>query len=318
LKQAGQDGFWLLEQVEPATQLSELEALALLRRVLAEQFKGATASELEIDPDADCDDGSIQSPHEPEVRYGKKRAKGWQGYKVQVTDTADDEAEHFITDIEIRPAHENDHQALAGIQERLAARDLIPQQHYVDQSYMSGKQIASSRERGIDLRGYVQANASSKAEGFCLQDFEVDIAQKIALCPFGKESVRWSQVSGSRNVAYRVYFGKQCRDCPFFNAQQCTTNRSGRHLDLSAHHDELQKRRAEMQTAAFQKEMQTRHGIEGTISELVRKHGLRQARYRGRVKMQFQAYFTALVFNLKRLVKACDTLFFDPIAAFIR
>lgn len=320
MKQVGQDAVWLLEQLEQQPQLADLEALQLLARVLNEQFKGESASEVEIDPDADCDDGTsqpkkkteakkatkdtIQSPHEPEARYAKKRGKGWQGYKVQVTDTADDDKSHFITDIEVRPANENDNQALDAIQERLKERDLSPEKQYVDQSYMGGKHIASSREHGIDLRGYVQANASSKAEGFRLQDFEVDIAQAVVTCPAGKQSIRWSQVKGTKGVAYRAFFGKQCRACPFFNAKQCTTNTSGRRLDISLHHDELQKRRSEMQDPAFHKEMQIRHGIEGTISELVRKHGLRQARYRGRVKMQFQAYFTAVAFNLKRLANA--------------
>jgi transposase len=316
LKQAGQDGVWLLEQVQPVPQLADLEALSLLARVLREQFKGESGAEIEIDPDADCADGTIQSPHEPEAGYGKKRGTSWQGYKVHVSDTADEGQAHFITDIEVRAAHENDHQALTDIQARLAQADLLPDKQYVDQGYMSGKQIAVSREQGIDLRGYVQATASSKAPGFRLEDFEVDMAQQVAICPDGKQTVRWVAVSGTNNVAYRADFGKQCRDCPFFKAEHCTTNRSGRRLDLSAHHDDLQQRRTEMQEPAFQKEMQTRHGIEGTISELVRKHGLRQARYRGQRKMQFQAYFTALAFNLKRLAKAYAILFFEPILTF--
>jgi len=317
MKQAGQDGVWLLEQVKSVPHLANLAEVKILEQVLQQQFKGEKAQEIEIDPDGDCDDGIIQSPHEPEARYGKKRGKSWQGYKVQVTDSVDDEPAHFITDIEVRAADENDHQALDDIQARLAQRNLSPSKQYVDQSYMSGQHIVSSREQGIDLRGYVQASGSSKVVGFRLQDFEIDIAQERAVCPWGKESVRWSQVTGRKYIAYRAHFGKQCHDCPFFNAEHCTTLAGGRRLDISAYHEELQQRRREMQDPDFQKEMQRRHGIEGTISELIRKHGLRQARYRGQVKMQFQAYFTAVAFNLKRLLKVCNAFVLHPIEAFI-
>lgn len=327
MKQAGQDGRCLLEQLEQMPQLVDLEQVQLLKRVLAEQFLDATACEVMINPDADCDGGTsqskpkdksdtIQSPHEPDARYAKKRGKGWQGYKVQVTDSADEEAAHFIIDIQVTPANESDHQALDDIQDRLAARDLSPDKHYVDQAYMSGEHLASSREHDIDLRGYVQANASSKAEGFRLQDFDIDIQNESATCPAGKHSVRWSPVSDTKGVAYRASFGEQCRDCPFFNAEHCTSNPSGRRLDISRYHDELQKRRHEMQDPDFKTDMHTRHGIEGTLSELVRTHGLRQARYRGQTKMQFQAYFTAVAFNLKHLATACDALFFDLVALF--
>jgi len=304
LLQAGQDGVWLLQQLAQAPQLQGLEAVQVLQRVWHEQFSGEQVADIAIDPEGDCEDGPIQSPHDPEARYGRKRGKDWQGYKAQVTDTADD-GPHFITDIHITAANVSDQQALAGIQGRLQQRALRPAKQYVDQAYLGGAALASSRQQGIDLRGYVQSQASSKAPGFRLQDFTIDMAQQVAICPTGQQSVQWSTVSGTKGVAYRAFFGQQCRDCPFFNDQQCTTQRGGRRLDISRHHDELQRRRHEMQDPAFQREMHTRHGVEGTLSELVRCHGLRRARYRGQVKIQFQAYFAAAAFNLKHLVKAC-------------
>jgi transposase len=43
--------------------------------------------------------------------------------------------------------------------------------------------------------------------------------------------------------------------------------------------------------------------IEGKLSELVRYHGLRRARYRGLKKVGLQFYFTAAAVNLKRWFK---------------
>ncbi len=49
--------------------------------------------------------------------------------------------------------------------------------------------------------------------------------------------------------------------------------------------------------------MHVRAGIEGTISELVRAHGARRARYCGLAKNQLQALFIATAANLKRLAR---------------
>lgn len=42
--------------------------------------------------------------------------------------------------------------------------------------------------------------------------------------------------------------------------------------------------------------------IEGIFAEAKENHGLDRARYRGRAKMQIQAYMTAIVQNVKRMM----------------
>jgi IS5 family transposase len=42
--------------------------------------------------------------------------------------------------------------------------------------------------------------------------------------------------------------------------------------------------------------------VEGLFAEAKQNHGLARARYRGRSKVQIQAYLTAMAQNLKRLV----------------
>jgi hypothetical protein len=54
--------------------------------------------------------------------------------------------------------------------------------------------------------------------------------------------------------------------------------------------------------------MQQRNGIEGSISELVRAHGLRRTRYKGFAKVDLQNQLVAAACNVKRwlqkLIKA--------------
>jgi len=55
-------------------------------------------------------------------------------------------------------------------------------------------------------------------------------------------------------------------------------------------------------TAYFKSKLRERQWkIEGLFGEAKQNHGLRRARYRGRQKVQIQAYLIATVQNLKRL-----------------
>lgn len=206
--------------------------------------------------------------------------------------------------LSMEEALESDQQALAGIQQRLSQRQLTPQQPYVDRGYRSGLNLLESEQGGIDLRGFALADTSRHPPAFQLAAFTVDIQQQRAVCPAGRVSQHWTTHDPPRKgVGYEVRFGSQGRSCPFFHAQGCTTQPRGRTLYLNPQPERLQARRREAQTPAFQREMGQRQGIEATISEAVRGHGARRARYRGRAKVSLQMHFTASGVNLKRLVR---------------
>jgi transposase len=66
-------------------------------------------------------------------------------------------------------------------------------------------------------------------------------------------------------------------------------------------HEARERRRREQNTPAFQQRYALRSGIEGSLSEGVRRHGLRRARYRGQSKTQLQATAIAAAINLVRI-----------------
>jgi DDE family transposase len=90
-----------------------------------------------------------------------------------------------------------------------------------------------------------------------------------------------------------------CQACPV--KARCTKREKhkGRILTLSPQpiHEARERRRAEQSTSAFQQRYGLRAGIEGTISEGLRCHGLRRARYRGQPKTQLQAKAIAAAIN---------------------
>ena len=61
------------------------------------------------------------------------------------------------------------------------------------------------------------------------------------------------------------------------------------------------RRRTEQGTPAFQQRYALRAGIEGSLSEGIRSHGLRRASCRGQSKTQLQAKAIAAAINLVRI-----------------
>jgi len=71
-------------------------------------------------------------------------------------------------------------------------------------------------------------------------------------------------------------------------------------------HNILQTARAREQTESFKKEYAKRAGIEGTISQGVRRCGMRRSRYRGLVKTHLQHILTACAINIVRVMNWLD------------
>jgi len=205
----------------------------------------------------------------------------------------------LITDIALHRAIEPDNLALAPIQDRLAARELAPLQQYTDMGYCNAATIVDSAERGIDLRGRV-AHSGAKAPGFRLEDFEVDVAQRTAVCPQGHPAQHFTP-STQPDVAFHVRFGKVCQSCPV--KAHCTTEARGRSLEIRPHHAVRIARLRQQDTPDFRREMRARARIESTLAELTGRHRLRRLRYRGWQQGNLQVAFTAVAVNLKRLAR---------------
>ena len=63
-------------------------------------------------------------------------------------------------------------------------------------------------------------------------------------------------------------------------------------------HEALQTRRLEQNSESWKKRYACRAGIEGTLSQGVRRFGLRRCRYLGQAKTHLQHIFTAVAMNL--------------------
>jgi hypothetical protein len=261
------------------------------------------------------DSERVQNPHDAEATYAVKgqgaHKKEHVGFKVQVAETVSEAVlapgeptGNYLTGIVTHRAHESDEAGEAKMEQEQAAMGLAkPPVQYVDGAYVSAQKLAQAQAEGREIIGPAQP-APRKEGRFGVEDFQVHVEQRQAVCPAGKCSTQCSRLAeeATGKVSYRFEWSTHCHECP--QREQCL-GKGQRHrtLVVGEHHTVLQARRQEQQTAAFQARMKQRNAIEGTQSELVRGHGLRRARSRGLAKARLQNYFIGAACNVKRWIR---------------
>jgi transposase len=310
LQQAGADGQWLLDKLAapggpPA--LVAAEPVGILRRVWAQQFERVAGQVRPREKVDTCGAERIATPHDPDVRYGEHGGHGWEGYLLQWTETAAPDQPRIITDVGTTSAGRRDCQELDDIQARLAERDLLPDIHLSDMGYVTGETLASSAARGVQLVGPIQPDSSLQARttgGLTIEQFRIDWAHQQARCPGGQTATTWSnsQNAYGAEVVHIRFAAAACRVCPL--QPRCMpkgpVSRHGRSLKVTATHPLVRQRRHEQTTQVFRQTYRKRAGVEASLSNAVRQHGARWARYRGLMKTNLQFVWLVSAINLKR------------------
>jgi len=93
-------------------------------------------------------------------------------------------------------------------------------------------------------------------------------------------------------------------DCPFYiECAGDNKKEKARVINVDKDYKYISERREEQKTKDFKREMSVRAQVEGSISEMTRYHGLRNARYHRKIGHQLQFYFIATAVNTKRFLK---------------
>ncbi len=317
MSQAGRDTrdllHWIREQAASVGRLPHQAAKAvdLLERVYAENFE--EKEEDSVDQRHSQPPGAVHNPHDPEAQWSSKSSttpkKDWVGYKAQVAETVEQDSRAakeptraVITAIVTQEATASDKAALPVVEADWVESDQEkPEELYVDGGYTSGAEVARAASEGRELKGPM-APPPSKEGRLSSDNFNVSIVERKAVCPAGQTSTNCSRLQEQKTgrVAYRFEWNRsQCDQCALRN--RCL-GKGQRHrtLQVGEHYDLIQARRLEQKTEAFQTDMQHRNGIEGTISELARAHGMRRCRYRGLAKAHLQNLMIGAACNIKR------------------
>ena len=252
----------------------------------------------------------LQSPYDPEAHYSTKRQMEWSGYKVHVTETCDADAAHLVTHVLTCPAMQPDMASTADIHQRLADKDLLPAEHFVDAAYVDAALLVKSRrDHGVLLEGPVRAmprRPTEAEQAYEQRHFAIDWQREQVTCPQGKVSVTWragrDEVGAPRIQA--VFSRTDCGACSVRHL--CTSAKEARrsvYFHPRAEYEALNAARARMHDPAWLKRYHVRAGIEGTLSQGVRAFGMRRSRYIGIAKTGLQQACTAAAMNALRAVQ---------------
>jgi hypothetical protein len=315
MDQAGRDGWELLAWIKQL-KYPGLEASApaqLLERVLNENFVRAPDQTLR---QTDCQPpGAVHNPHDPQAQWAAKgcgrHKQEHVGYKLQVAETVADEVVRpgeptrgFLTAMVTQPAIASDDAGFDAVQKEQNATGLDqPSQLYADAAYITAQRLVQARAQGRELLGPAPA-PPSKAGRYSVQEFQICVEDRVAICPAGKASTQCSRLVEERTakISYRFEWTRACTDCAL-RTNCLGRGQKHRTVVVGEHHTALQARRQEQKTQAFRLRCHKRNAIEGTQSELVRGHRARRARYRGLEKTRLQNYFVGAACNAKRWIR---------------
>lgn len=314
-------------QLFEGTSAQDLEAYGLLTRLLEEQCEVVDDQQSPTKDDDDRGDGavpvvlkdpkdvsptSLQSPHDPDATYSKRKGKG---HEVQVTETChQDNITEVITHVAVSQACGQDTQATIPVLEALAQRGQQPEELVADTAYGSADNALEAERMGTELVSPVagsaplpEPEASEAWRPIAAADFVVDAAlADPAVCPGGHFAVGQCAHEEKANRVEVHFEAQTCEACPLY--ARCPAQRTvdggayGLSIDLAAAN--LGRRRRAQAEGTFQERYRIRAGIEATNSELKRGHGLGKLRVRGRPRVVLAVYLKAAACNVKRMVRA--------------
>lgn len=311
-RQVGEDGFYLLKLLgDKQSGLLKLEKVETLEKVWQRHYTRREDGEVNWVANTELTKAAtaIESPYDTEARFSTKRDLSWTGYKVHVSETCDEELPRIITNVLTTVATTQDVSCTDDIQKALQANDLLPARHLVDTGYIDAQLVIESAGRyGIELFGPMRLNPSWQARtgGIDAAQFQIDWDNRQARCPAGKQSAYWSEYQTkeyARPVVKIRFRNQDCAEC--LNRQQCVRNKkAGRSIQVPKRemYEALEQTRRKLASDEGRNEYKKRAGIEGTISQGVRRGTLRRSRYRGLEKTHLQEVATATAINIVRAV----------------
>jgi hypothetical protein len=294
----------LVEDVEAALELAaeksddaEVRSVGwLLTKILGDDIATDEQGQSQIGQGTAPD--RIISLTDPEMRHGRKsKAHRFDGFKVGVST---EQSSELILDIADVTASGSDGVHLMPTIERTQAEAKVTVERAIgDGAYGSGKNRAACAERDepIDL---VSPLAKPSDPEVHKSAFQIDLEAQTATCPQGHTIIGKPGPKQDGRPTWLFTFPRAtCEACPLF--ERCVrSKKTGRTVRAGPYEAYLQEARARQQTDEFDTDYRFRPAVERKIGELV-MHGLRNTRYVGENKRQFQRLWLGAAVNLKRL-----------------
>jgi transposase len=234
-----------------------------------------------------------------DTRRGK-HGDWYDGYLLDVMLDADSEV---ITAINLLPAngHEAADAATLVHQEETAHGNKIAALS-IDSVAFQGPVLKELQDQaGMALDLYVPPKPETPTARFRPEDFQEDPQQGTLTCPAGQSTAHRERNPHDTGWKYR-FASKTCTGCPLRDRCLEKSASTGRTVIKNEYEVQYRQMRAKAKTAEYAAVRGEHPKIERKLSELVRRHGARRARYRGRWKVLCGQLMAATATNVKRIV----------------
>lgn len=269
-----------------------------------QRFKAALALAHRLLADQDDPEGKdrMRSAVDPDARRGR-HGQYFDGYLLDISMDADSE---LITALEVLPGNGDEAQDaphLINSEEEAHGNDIASLS--MDGIGWNGRMLRTlSGPQGPGLAVYVPPQARpSDGDLFTPHDFTLDAAGSQLTCPGGQQTS--SRQRNAKDTAWVFSFARhQCHGCALL--QRCVMalpQHKGRTVTKNDYQAEYDGVWARSHTPEYTQIRQQHPRVEGKLADLVRYHGGRRARYRGRWQVKIQYLLTAIAVNIKRMVR---------------
>ena len=308
---------------EKDKEVKDTEPYQILERLFQEQCevkkkssaKKRSAKNVEVLVKKKTEGESLQSPYDPDASYGHKGS----GYSAQITETCNNPGKpEIITDYEVHGAARSDIAKMLPAINRLESTGLKPEALFADGGYPSVPSALEVIEKGIDFVSPV--NRSRLPDDIMGRDrFKFDPDGFVIKCPQGHSPIDHRILSANnstRRSLHAIFDGDICRSCKVLD--QCPVRAPNHRCRGCRPRDTVGDFRLEItpelrlrdqmysnqQTTEWKDRYKIRSGIEATMSELKRTHGIEKLRVRRAVKVCLAVACKLIACNIKRWAKA--------------
>ncbi|MBW2664181.1 MAG: transposase [Deltaproteobacteria bacterium] len=323
LEQLSQYVYKLIQVFETDKEVKDSEQYELLVRLFQEQC------EIKKDSNSDTSKGddkkikikkktqgeTLQSAFDPDASYGHKGS----GYSAHITETCNNKnKKEIITDYEVHGAARSDMGKAPDILNRLESAGLKPEKLFADGGYPSVPSALKVKKREVEFIAPV--NRSRIPDEVMGRDqFEFNKDGLAVKCPKGHIPIDHRMLSHNNKKGkslHAIFDGDICRKCiildncpvraPNHRARGCKPRDTVGNFRLEIT-PELRLRDqmySNQQTTEWKEQYKIRSGVEATMSELKRKHGMGKLRVRRAAKVCFAVACKVIACNIKRWAKA--------------
>ncbi|MFO7605556.1 MAG: transposase [Desulfurivibrionaceae bacterium] len=312
----------LVIRFENDLEITSNEPYQLLVRLLSEQCKlidtpgqadnGVEDNRVEIKKKTEGE--TLQSPYDPDASFGHKG----KGYSAHITETCNNKGKsEIITDYEVHGAARSDIGKAKDVLQRLKSVGLKPETLFADGGYPSVPSAYEVTEDCVDFMAPV--NRSRLSDDMIGRDqFQFDKDGLVLCCPAQHKPIDHRMRSANNQKGsslHAIFNGDNCRVCSKLNLcpVRAPNNRKrgckpqdtvgNFRLEITPQLILRDKMFAEQQSEHWKERYKIRSGVEATMSELKRTHGIGKLRVRRLPRVHFAVACKVIACNVKRWAK---------------